>query len=95
LNMPASLVGFAFTEAALSHLESIPHKERAQIIKKAKGLQLNNHPQGSKMLKGVQAKGGEKIFRERSGDYRIIYLVRTNPKEVIILDINHRKDIYR
>ena len=35
------------------------------------------------------------MFRERSGDYRILYIVRTKPAEVIILDIADRKDVYR
>ena len=35
------------------------------------------------------------VYRERSGDYRILYIVRSNPDEVLILDIGHRKEIYR
>ena len=90
-----SLIGFAFTEAALEYLSKVPHKMRSQVIKKAKALQLNPHPQGAKKLQGVETKDGERVYRERSGDYRILYVVRENPNEVIILDINHRKDVYR
>lgn len=93
--MPASLIGFAFTEAALENLTRIPHKIRAQIIKKAKSLQLNPHPQGVKVLQGVETPNGERVLRERSGDYRILYVLRDNPRSIIILDIDHRKDIYR
>jgi len=32
---------------------------------------------------------------ERSGDYRILYVVRKNPGEVIVLDIDNRKDVYK
>ena len=35
------------------------------------------------------------MYRERSGDYRILYVVRSNPAEVMILDIDNRKDVYR
>lgn len=91
----SSLFGFSFTEAALDYLSTVPHKMRAQIIKKAKALQLNPHPQGAKMLKGVVTDDGDRVYRERSGDYRILYVVRENPAEVVVLDIDHRKDVYR
>ena len=89
------LVGFAFTEEALTALESIPHKLRAQVVKKAKALQLNPHPQTSKPLKGVTSRNGERVYRERAGDYRILYVVRSNPNQVVILDIGNRKDVYK
>ena len=38
---------------------------------------------------------GEPILRERSGDYRILYVLRKDPDQVVILDIDHRKDIYK
>jgi mRNA interferase RelE/StbE len=89
------LSGFAFSEAALDFLATIPFKLRVQVIKKAKALQLDPHPKGSEQLKGKSTKGGEQIYRQRSGDYRILYVVRNNPSEVVILDIDHRKDVYR
>ena len=89
------LVALAFSDAALDSLETIPHKNRAQIIKRAKALILNPHPIGSKQLKNKKTIVGEPVFRERCGDYRILYVVRTDPNEVVILDIGHRKDVYR
>ena len=41
------------------------------------------------------AEKNESVYRVRSGDYRILYLVRTNYGEVVVLDIGHRKDVYR
>ena len=35
------------------------------------------------------------MYRERAGDCRILYVVRDKPAEVIITDIDHRKDVYR
>ena len=88
-------VGFAFTSAALDFLETLPPKIRKQVIKKAKALHANPHPQGSKKLHDVVTDTGDPVYRERSGDYRILYVVRSNPDEVLILDIDHRKDVYR
>lgn len=88
-------VGFAFTDTALDFLDSLPPKIRRQVLKKAKALHANPHPQGSKKLKDVETAEGDPVYRERSGDYRILYVVREKPAEVIILDIDHRKDVYR
>lgn len=88
-------VGFAFTDAALDFLEALPPKIRKQVIKKAKALHKNSFPQGSKKLHDVETPEGDPVYRERSGDYRILYVVRANPGEVLILDIDHRKDVYR
>lgn len=88
-------IGFAFTSAALDFLDTLPPKLRKQVIKKAKALHSNPHPQGAKKLHDVVTDDGDPVYRERSGDYRILYVVRSNPDEVLILDIDHRKDVYR
>ncbi len=90
-----ALVGFAFTEAALKFLESLPPKLRRQVTRRARALQDDPHPLGSKKLHGVTTATGEPIYRERSGDYRILYVLRQRPTEVIVLDIDDRKDVYR
>ena len=89
------LVGFAFSNAALEFLDTVPLKHRRQVIKKAKALHFEPYPQGCKKLQGVETAKGEPVYRERSGDYRILYVVRDKPAEVVILDIDHRKDVYR
>ena len=89
------LMGLVISKPALKNIASIPHKKRSRIIKKAKDLILDPHPPGSKKLVGVVTDEGEGIYRHRSGDYRILYVVRENLNEVIIIDIDHRKDVYR
>ena len=89
------LAGLVITKAALGNLKNIPLKQRVQLIKKAKALALKPRPAGSTQLKGITTEGEEPIFRLRSGDYRILYVIRENPNEVIVLDIDHRKDVYR
>jgi mRNA interferase RelE/StbE len=87
-------VGFAFTDAALDFLEGLPPKIRRQIIKKAKALLTNPYPQGCKKLRNFLTDEGDPVYRERSGDYRILYVVRENGTEIIVLDIDNRKDVY-
>ena len=88
-------IGFAFTDRALDFVAGLPPKIRKQVIKKAKALHTNPHPPTSKKLHDVETPDGDPVYRERSGDYRILYVVRSKPDEVLILDIDNRKDVYR
>jgi len=89
------LLGFAFTDCALDFLGGLPPKIRKQVLKKAKALHTRPFPSTAKKLHGVMTPAGDSVYRERSGDYRILYIVRTKPAEIIILDIDNRKDVYR
>jgi mRNA interferase RelE/StbE len=83
----------AYHEDALAALRGIDSKKiRRQIVNKIATLQDNAKPPGCVKMQGVEDATGE-VYRLRSGDYRVIYLIR--PTEIIVLDIGHRKDIYR
>lgn len=83
----------AFGPAAIAFLNGMqPGKVRRQIVEKAKSLQSGPHHPGCKKLQNFQA-NGEDVWRIRSGDYRILFVVRD--QEVLIIDIDHRKDVYR
>ena len=91
----SALYGFAYAESALKYLETVvTAKFRGQIRRKVELLASNPNPPGSKKLQGL-TEGEEPIFRIRSGDYRILYVVRNNPDQIVVLDIGHRKDVYR
>jgi mRNA interferase RelE/StbE len=88
-----TLYGFAYSEAALRALEAIvPAKTRGQIKGRTEKLAANPTPHGCKKLVNV-TDGDHPVYRVRQGDYRILYSVR--PICVVILDIGHRKEIYR
>jgi mRNA interferase RelE/StbE len=90
-----TLYGFAYTEAALKYLETVvPGKIKTQIKRKIDALAKDAHPPGCKKLDGVKD-GNDPIYRIRSGDYRVLYIVKGNPHQIIVLDIDHRKDVYR
>ena len=93
--MMSPLRELVISKPALKHLATIPYKIRARIIQKVKALILDPHPPSSKKLTGITTDEGEVIHRHRSGDYRILYIVRDNPSAVIVLDIADRKDVYR
>ncbi|MDR0306677.1 MAG: type II toxin-antitoxin system RelE/ParE family toxin [Chitinispirillales bacterium] len=37
----------------------------------------------------------DKTYRIRTGDYRVVYEIHDNVLTIIVIDIDHRKDIYR
>lgn len=87
------LFGLSFGPAAVAFLDKMPPgKLRAQIAKKARSLISEPFPPGCKKLAGVMS-GLDHVWRLRSGDYRILYVARAS--EVIVIDIDHRKDVYR
>jgi mRNA interferase RelE/StbE len=93
--MPSKLIGFAYSESALRYLEQLPsQKLRRQIKNKIDSLASNPNPPTCKKLTGI-TEDGEPVYRIRSGDYRVLYLVRKHPNHIVILDIDDRKDVYR
>jgi mRNA interferase RelE/StbE len=69
---------------------SIPQKDKARIITKLQVLEINPNPIGSLKLEGY-----DNQYRIRVGDYRIRYLINHIQNEIAILDIAHRKEIYK
>lgn len=52
-------------------------------------LEENPRPHGCKKFKGRRG------YRIRVGDYRIIYEIEDNILRVIVIDLGHRKNVYR
>lgn len=90
--MKGALYGFAYTPQALAFLKTLQPKLRRQIIDRIKSLSENPISPGSKKLQGVMD-GQNPVYRARQGKHRILYSVRG--AIIIILDIDHRKDVYR
>jgi mRNA interferase RelE/StbE len=74
---------------ALKSLKTIPKQAQNKIIKVIQNLAINPKPTGAKKLIGRDG------WRIRIGDYRIIYAVYKDRYHILILDIGHRKDIYK
>ena len=91
--MPKTLWGLAFGPRAQRFLDKMqPGKTRAQVTGKARKLVEDAYPPGCKKLAGLP-EGCEDVWRVRQGDYRILYVVRDTL--VLVVDIDHRKDVYR
>lgn len=59
------------------------------INEKILALKSNPRPPGCKKLKGNES------WRIRVADYRIIYEIKDNILQIIVIDVDHRKQVYR
>jgi mRNA interferase RelE/StbE len=90
-----TLLAIAYTQAALKGLAAVePKKVRQQTKARIDALARDPKPAGCAKIMGSLADGPHEVYRVRQGDYRIIYLIK-GETEIVVLDIGHRKDIYR
>lgn len=75
--------------SAARELEALPLKERRRIARRLEALASEARPAGSEKL------SGQEKYRIRQGDYRIIYAVDDAAREVTVVKIGHRGDVYR
>ena len=75
---------------AAKFIAAQPKKIQHQLIAHIEALAVNPRPAGSKLLYTQ-----EKLYRIRSGDYRIIYQIQDKKLLVVIIRVGDRKDIYR
>ena len=88
------LYRFAYTPQSLAFLKTIQPKFRKQIIKRVQALAANPLPYNSRVVQN-RMDGEHVVRRIRSGDYRVLYSIRKKQGQIFILDIDHRKDVYR
>lgn len=73
-------------------LEKIPVQFHEAIYKKIESLAINPRPEGYTKLKGSRK---TELYRIRYGDYRIVYTIQDDILIVIIIELGHRREIYR
>lgn len=71
-------------------LRKIPTKTADRIAGAIDKLALEPRPPGSVKLVGFDIE-----YRIRVGDYRVIYQIHDSVLIVLVIEIGHRKDIYR
>jgi mRNA interferase RelE/StbE len=74
---------------AKSALANLPSQQLSAAEIKIGALRENPRPAGCKKLKDRQG------WRVRFGDYRIIYKIDDTQKVVTIIEVGHRREIYR
>lgn len=71
-------------------LERLPKNVVIRLDKAIDALAENPRPHGYRKLVGTHDD-----YRIRVGDYRIIYSIEDDRLVILIIDVGHRKDIYR
>ncbi|MDQ3568641.1 MAG: type II toxin-antitoxin system RelE/ParE family toxin [Actinomycetota bacterium] len=74
---------------AQKRLARFPTNIQDRIERSLQALSDEPRPPGSRKLRGKEG------WRIRVGDYRAIYEIDDEAREVIVVDIGHRRDIYR
>ena len=75
---------------AQKFIETQSRKIQRQLVKRIEALQEDPRPPSSKLLDGRK-----KIYRVRSGNYRIVYQVKDKVLLVIVAKVDDRKNIFK
>ena len=77
------------TSSAQRQFKKLPKIFQDQITPKILSLELYPRPSGVKKLRSFD------YYRIRIGDYRVVYSVDDKYHIVKVLDLGHRKNVYR
>ncbi len=86
--MPGGYRLFFYRDAA-KDLRRVPEKYTARIVERIGGLSDNPRPHGCEKLSALDR------YRLRRGDWRILYEIDDEAREVTVVKIGHRREIYR
>ena len=78
-----------FTKSVKKDFRKIPKLEVSKILNEIAYLAKNPRSSKTKKLKG------EKLYRLRVGNYRVIYDIQDNLMLIFVVKLGHRGDIYR
>ena len=78
-----------FTKSVKKDFRKIPKLEVSKILNEIEELAKNPRSSKTKKLKG------EKLYRLRVGNYRVIYDIQDNLMQIFEVKLGHRSDIYR
>ena len=78
------------TRAAERGLTALDKATLQRVDTAIRGLAVAPHPPGSKKLQGT-----DDLYRIRVAAYRVIYQVEDEHLVVLVVNVGHRRDIYR
>lgn len=80
------------TDKILKKLEKLSKADKERIIEAIDSLMEDPRPDGCKKLKGNFT---PIRYRIRAGAYRVVYSVQDDILIILVLEVGHRKDVYR
>ncbi|MCC7352857.1 MAG: type II toxin-antitoxin system RelE/ParE family toxin [Anaerolineae bacterium] len=79
-----------FKPSVEKDLRVLPKSVVARVLARIEALRSEPLPQ-----QAIKLSGSERLYRIRVGDYRIVYEVDTDIREVTIHYVRHRREVYR
>jgi len=80
-----------YSEHAVKQMAKLPKNIKDNIIGKIKKLAIS--PQNAANVKVLY--GEENLYRLRVGDYRVVYKSENSKLVILVLKVQHRKDVYK
>ena len=80
-----------FSTRAGKYIQKLDGVMKKRIKEKIEKLEQDPFPQEVERVEDFE---GEKVFRVRVGNQRILYIVRYNPNKLIIVKIDKRPRVY-
>jgi mRNA interferase RelE/StbE len=75
--------------SAVKELRALPDDIRARVVDRIRALSEERRPRGCEKLTGGLR------YRVRQGAYRVVYQLDDAAREVLVVKIGHRRDVYR
>ena len=76
--------------SAVKEIEAVgSRKDRRRIVARIQTLAEDPRPHGCQKLSGAEK------YRVRCGNYRIVYSIENDVLTVVVVKVEHRKDVYR
>lgn len=79
-----------FKASVEKDISCIPREKVPGILEKIEALSGDPVPHGSRKLSGTGS-----LYRIRAGEYRIVYAVCHESRQIIIFYVRHRRNVYR
>jgi mRNA interferase RelE/StbE len=82
--------GILFARSARKELERLEPTLGLRVLARIESLSVTPRPDGCRKFQG-----SEELWRIRIGDYRVVYSIDDHEKNVDVIAIRHRKEVYR
>ena len=80
-----------WSNAAIKDLEALPRSDQTRIVSAV--TELAGNPREASNVTALR--GGERLFRKRVGDYRIVFAIEDGRLAVFIVRVRNRREVYR
>ena len=80
----------AFKASVEKDFRKLPKDKASHILEAIEGLSLDPIPRGARKLYGTEG-----FYRVRAGDYRVIYKIVHQTREIVVFYVRHRSVAYR